>query len=164
MADGACEQCEVMVADRLYDEVAVLRGKAVEDAGYLAATSDPHRPEARRNVGHRDHRVEHRDVDVLAASRTVLLSECCEKPDRGEERRADVTESTRGPDPRRLALGAAVFVDPAHGLGDRGVRGPRRIGRVTKIPETGHRDVDQTRVERCEVVVTEAEALHDPRF
>ena len=66
MADRVREPLELVLAADLDDEPAVARLEPVHDQRRLAAALEAHRPEVHDEVGHRDHRVVHRDVDVLA--------------------------------------------------------------------------------------------------
>src|SRR5262249_12844685 len=67
--DDLAELLDVVLADGLYDEPAVLRAEAREDARGArtrVGAADAQRIEVRYHVGHRDHHVEHRDVDARA--------------------------------------------------------------------------------------------------
>ena len=72
---------------------AVGRPEAVQiSVGASRARAHAERPEVRDDVGHRDHRVEHRDVDVLALAGALAVPQRGEHADHAEERRADVAE------------------------------------------------------------------------
>src|SRR6185437_8201707 len=62
---------------------------------------------------------------------------------------------------RRAALVAVEVRQPAHLLDVRPVGGDGRLRRVAGEPGQGHHD--DPRVERLQLVVTEAKALDDPR-
>ena len=105
---------------RLPDEVAELRRtgararsaprrsrrglEALEDHLRAPCRLGPHaeRPEVRDDVGHRDHRVEHRDVDVLPLARAVAVAQRGQEADRAEQRGADVAERADRDVTRRL--------------------------------------------------------------
>ena len=95
---------ELVLAHDLRDDVAVGRAEALADHLERLVGLGPHaqRPEVRDDVGHRDHRVEHRDVDVLALAGALAVAQRGEDADHAEQRRADVAERADRDRHRRL--------------------------------------------------------------
>ena len=143
-ADELGELLELVLAHDLHDDVAVGRAEALADHLEPLVGLGPHaqRPEVGDDVGHGDHRVEHRDVDVLALAGAVAVAQRGEDADHAEQRRADVAERADRDRHRRL-VGMAVVVDPRHRLDDRRVRGPVAVRRLDRVAEARDRHVDR---------------------
>ena len=124
----------------------------------VAPSAQPERPEVGDDVGHGDHGVEHRDVDVLARAGGVAVAEGRQHADHRVEPGPDVAERADRRDDRRLVAAALELVDARHRLDDRRERRPRVVGRRHGVPEAGHRQVDRARVHGGDVGVAEPEA------
>ena len=141
VADELGELLELVLAPDLHDEVAVGRAEPVADHLQRLAGLGPHahRPEVRDDVGHRDHRVEHRDVDVLplaGAGRGAGAR-------RARRSRRTARELMSPSAPTGIVTGGSsgplVLVDARHRLDDRRVRRPvavRRRRPCCRSPET----------------------------
>ncbi len=152
-----------MLAPDLHHEPAVGGLEPVHDEERAETVgSHAHRPEVHHEVGHGDHRVEHRDVDVLALAGAIAVAERGEDADGGEERARDVAEGAGRRDEWRLSRLLLVVVEAGHRFGDRCVRRPRVVRRLDRVPEARHRRVDDRRVDGEHVLVGEAELLHRP--
>ena len=163
MADEIGEREELVLAHDLHHDIAVGRAEPLADDLESLAGLGPHteRPEVGDDVGHRDDRIEHRDVDVLAESGVITMTQRGQHADHAEERRADVTERADGDRHRRLPR-MAVVVDARHCLDDRRVRGPVAIRRRDRVAEARDRHVDRGRMRGRDRVVPEAHAIHRP--
>ena len=159
-ADHAGKSDEVMSRAALDHEEAVRRAERVVDELRVAGIGEPEGPVVDAGVGHRDHRVVHRDVDVLALAGAVAVPQRREDADGREQCGACVAEGAhRRRDRRHLGVALEV-VEARHGLGDRRIRRPVGVGRGHEVPEARHRHVDHRRVDRGHVVVAEAESGH----
>ena len=144
---GAQSRSNMVLAEHGDDEVAVARGEARRRApiepGPRHRRGRAHRPQERQHVGHRDHRVEHRDVDVLAEAGGVAMAQRREHADHARRARSRCRRAR--PRPRPAAAGPALrrLVEPAHRLGDRRVGGPARVRRGLEVAEARDRDVDE---------------------
>jgi len=159
-ADDLGELLHLVFTADLHHEPAVVGTERVADEVLLFAEAvDAERTQARDDVGHRDHRVVHGDVDVLTLAGLVAVAQRGEDADRREQRGADVAERADGVGARRL-VGACehVVVDARHRLGDGRVRGPAVVRRAA-VAEARHRHVDEARVHGGYDVVAEAHAV-----
>ena len=111
----------------------------------VAPPRRPERPEVGDDVGHGDHGVEHRDVDVLARAGGVAVPERGQHADHRVEPGPDVAQRADGRHERRVVAAALELVDARHRLDDRRERRPRVVGRRHGVPEAGHREVDGAR-------------------
>ena len=126
------------------------------------AARQTHRPEVRHDVGHRDDRVEHGDVDVLTLAGAVALAERGEHADGREQRGTDVAEGADRRDQRRSVVGSLQLVDARHRLHDRSERRPAAVRRLDRVAEPRNGHVDDRGVHRGDVLVRQTELRHRP--
>ena len=163
LSDEVGERLELVLARHLHDEPPVAGAeRAHEHLGCRFALAEG--PEVRDDVTHRQHRIEHRDVDELSLAGAIALAQCRLHADHREQRRGDVAERPCGDHPRRFVADPGVVVQTGHRLGHHRVGGPRSVGRLPEVAEAGHRQVDEFGPALREHLVAESEPVHRARL
>ena len=159
------ELFELVLAHTLHDEVPFAGRKGLDDAdGALGLAGDAHRVEVRDEVGHRNGRIEHGDVDVLPFTGGVTVAKGGEHPDHAEQSGTDIAERPNRIDDRWPLRQPLVFIDARHALDHRCIGSPVDVRRRGVVPEAGDREVDRCGVDRLDGVVPDAEAVGGARL
>ena len=154
-----------MLAHTLHDEMTFASGKGLDDAdGALGLAGDAHRVEVRDEVGHRNGRIEHGDIDVLPFAGGVTVAKGGEHPDHAEQGGTDIAERPDRIDDRWPLRQPLVFIDARHALDHRCIGSPVDVRRRRVVPEAGDREVDRCGVDRLDGVVPDAEAVGGARL
>ncbi len=128
---------KLVLAHQLNHQRAVAGAEGAEHVGGRVGFARlAHRCEVGDHVGHRQHRVQHGDVHVLALPGHLPLAQGGQHADHGEQAGRDVAERPDRVDVQRLVAVAFELVDARHALDDRGVGRARsiRAGRIAAEP------------------------------
>ncbi|CAB4324757.1 unannotated protein [freshwater metagenome] len=147
-----------MLPPDLDDEPAVRSFEPVEDHGEALPRFGPEtqRPEVGDQISHRHHCIEHGDIDVLALTGAVAVTQRREHTDGSEQCSTDVAERTDRRHHGRTTRLEFVVVDAAHGFGDRRVGRPSVVWGLDGVAESGDREVHDGGVDGGDVFVTES--------